>query len=160
MQHGSPQRTSRRSRAVTPALLAGAALLLTGCSLFDGPTPNASPRKQTPVVEAQYYPDGTAEENLPYFQKTLEDFAATETPVKGESVQSALESAGFPREHMQVTQDETPNGVEALSMFVSVRIDTECLVGQVVAEDRTVFAQTMEAIGPDGDQCLVVQAAE
>lgn len=42
----------------------------------------------------------------------------------------ALVAAGFPRESLQVTADETSVGLDADSVQVSVKLGESCLVGQ------------------------------
>lgn len=149
--------TLRRSRAA--ALLAiGAALpLLVGCALVEGPTPE-TPKRETPAVPQvapQLVADGTAEQNLPYFTEVLRAFAESGEPVAGMPVVDAVAAAGFDRAAMQVSFDQTRTGLEADNIFVSVRIEADCLIGQVVTEDRSFVAKNEPAVGPNGDLCLI-----
>ena len=56
---------------------------------------------------------------------------------------------------MQVSFDRTKTDLVADSIFVSVRIGAECLLGQVTTGTREVSAVTEPAIGPNRDICLI-----
>lgn len=136
------------------ALTAG---LLAGCSLLEGPVPETAERVEPPVPEAPpvFFPEGSAADNLPYFTEVLRAFAAGEQPVQGVPVVDAVASAGFDKAAMQVSFDESKTGLAADSIFVSVRIGADCLIGQVVAEDRGFAAEAKPALGPAQDICLI-----
>lgn len=151
----------RRSRV--PALLAicVALPLLTGCSLIEsvlqGPTPE-TPARETPAQPEsppEFVPDGTAEQNLPYFTEVLRAFAESDRPVQGAPVVDAVAEAGFDKAAMQVSFDRSMTGLEADNIFVSVRIGADCLIGQIVTSDRSFVAQQEPAVGPDRDICLI-----
>ena len=133
------------------------AALLTGCSLLEGPTPSTPERTEAPVPEVapQLVPGGTAEENLPFFSETLRAFAAGDAPVKAQPVTTALIDAGFDKSLMQVSFDTSKTGLDADNIFVSVRYGEDCLVGQVVAADRSFVAKNEPALGPDKTICLI-----
>ncbi len=147
-------------RQVTAFAVAGTlAAALAGCSLIEGPAPEVSKPRPVPEPpkEAALVPDGTAADNLPYFTKVLNDFAATEQPVLSDPLRTALVDAGFAQENMQFTQDVTPFNNEVTSMFVSVRFGERCLIGEVLSQDRSVYAEEMPALGEHRDQCLIVK---
>lgn len=75
-------------------------------------------------------PDGTAEQNLPYFEQVVRDSVGADPETPGLTVVDALVTAGFSRETMQLTADETSVGLEADSVQVSVKLSDQCLVGQ------------------------------
>lgn len=106
----------------------------------------------TPV---EFFPQGSAEDNLPYFRQTLETFGAGEQPVNGVNVVDAITAAGFERANMQVSFDHSQTGLVADNIFVSVRIGHQCLIGQVVTDSREAVAVVEPAIGPGSDICLI-----
>ncbi len=75
--------------------------------------------------------------------------------VKGRDYIDALVSAGFPKDAMQVTQDETSVDDPADSIQFSVRVGDECLVGQVGPSVSRPTAIVMPGL-PEGE-CLVGQ---
>ncbi|RGE22523.1 hypothetical protein [Leucobacter sp. wl10] len=149
--------SSRRPRAAALLSLCIALPLLAGCSLLAGPTPQTPPREtpKSPETAPQFVPGGTAEQNLPAFTEALRVFSASQQPVTGAPVVDAVAAVGFDKTAMQVSFDETKTGLAADSIYVSVRIGADCLVGQVVAEDRSFVAKQLPAVGPGGDICLI-----
>ncbi|PRI11881.1 hypothetical protein B4915_04875 [Leucobacter massiliensis] len=135
--------------------------LLSGCSLIqgvlEGPTPETPSRETPPAPEAppEFVPGGTAEQNLPYFTEVLRAYAASTQPIEGQPVVDAVADAGFDRAAMQVSFDRTQTGLVADSIYVSVRIGGDCLIGQLVSEDRSFVAQNEPAVGPNKDICLI-----
>lgn len=135
--------------------------LLAGCSLLEGPSPEV-PKRETPAPPEQtpeYVPDGSAEQNLPFFRSVLTDYAAGTGAVQGKPIARAVIDAGFAPDAMQVSFDRTKTDLPADNIFVSVRIGPECLIGQVVAEDRSVVAETAPAVGPEKNLCLIGETA-
>lgn len=136
------------------------ASLLTGCSVLEtvigGPQPQTPPREPLqPPPDPEFFPDGSAEDNWPYFAHVLSEFAEGEAEVDGENVVNALADSGFDADAMQVSFDRTETGLVADSIFVSVRIGKSCLVGQIVTGDREAVAEVMPAVGPERDICLI-----
>jgi hypothetical protein len=84
-------------------------LRLPGCSLLDGPKPDVAPR-ETPKhashdAEVKFVPDGSAKDNLPYFQKTLEKFSKTKGSVSGKPIAQAPGRCRlYAREHAAFTR--------------------------------------------------------
>lgn len=153
--------TIRRTaaRRATAAVLALAALApaLSACAVLEGPTP-PTPKRETPAKPAEkpkLVPGGTAAENLPFFTEVMRDYAAGDGPVEGEPLVEAITAAGFDRAAMQVSFDRTKLDLPADSIYVSVRIGADCLVGQLVAGDRSFVAKDMPAVGPDRTICLI-----
>lgn len=146
------------TRVLTAALALGlAATTMAGCALLEGPKPETPKREAPAEPEAppEFFPEGTAGDNLPYFTEVLRTFSAGSEPVMGAPIVNAVADSGFDRATMQVSFDESKTGLQADNIFVSVRIGAECLVGQVVAADRSFVAQVMPAVGPAQDVCLI-----
>ncbi|UBH06340.1 hypothetical protein K8P10_001851 [Leucobacter sp. Psy1] len=137
--------------------VAAALTSLTGCFLLEGPSPRTPERTAPPEPETapQFVPDGSAEENLPYFTEVLRQYSAGDGPVEGRPIVDAVAEAGFDKAAMSVSFDESKTGYAADSIFVSVRIGADCLLGQVAAEGRGFAAEAEPAIGPDHDVCLI-----
>lgn len=91
------------------------------------PTPTAEPTVSAPVL----LPEGTAEDNLPYFAEVVAQVWNGPEQLSGGAYVDALTAAGFDRAAMQVTPDRTTVGDPAESIQFSVRWGDECLVGQV-----------------------------
>lgn len=147
-----------RARLVGPLVaLCAVAGLLSGCALIEGPTPETPKREapEPPAEAPQFFPDGTAQDNLPYFTEVLRGYGAGAEPVMGEPIVNAVTAAGFDRAAMQVSFDKTKTNLDADSIYVSVRIGAECLIGQVVAGDRSTVAVVEPAVGPNADICLI-----
>lgn len=156
MPNSQTVRGSRRF-AATALALGVAAALLSGCALLEGPTP-VTPKRETPAepeVAPELVAGGTAEENLPFFTEVLRGYAAGEGVVKGEPVSRAFIDAGFDKSLMQVSFDASKTGLPADNIFVSVRFGADCLIGQLVAEDRSFVAKNEPALGPNKDICLI-----
>ncbi|GAA1624628.1 hypothetical protein GCM10009805_18180 [Leucobacter chromiireducens subsp. solipictus] len=152
-----------RPRRAVAALLAvtASAALLAGCALLEGPTPQTPPRETpaAPEVAPELIPGGTAEENLPYFTEVLRAYGAGTSPIQGQPVVDAVVAAGFDPALMQVSFDQSKTNLVADNIFVSVRVEASCLIGQLVTEDRSTFAVVEPAIGPNGDICLIGKTA-
>lgn len=153
---------SRRARSLRRSALAlatTAVLLpsLTGCFILDWVTPQA-PARQAPEPPAEppvFVPDGSASDNLPVFQETLREYAEGEGAVQGQPIVDAVSGVGFDKAAMQVSFDQSQTGLAADSIFVSVRIGEECLIGQIAAEGRDSAAEVMPAVGPENNVCLI-----
>ncbi|WP_125098391.1 DUF6993 domain-containing protein [Leucobacter chromiireducens] len=154
-------RAQHRRRVTAIAALAVVLPLLAGCSLLEGPTPETPPRETVaaPEVPPEFVPGGTAEENLPYFTEVLRSYAAGESPIQGAPIVQAVTEAGFDPALMQVSFDQTKTNLVADNIFVSVRAGAECLIGQLVTDDRSFVARVEPALGPEQTICLIGQTA-
>ena len=156
----SPRRP-RRIRAVASAALAAGLLValpaLSGCALFEGPTPETpvrttpAPPKEAPKLVA----GGTAEQNEPFFTEVMRTFSTGKEAVLGEPVVQAVAKAGFDKKAMQVSFDKTKTDLLADYIYVSVRIGQGCLIGQISTTDRSFSVDQVAAIGPNTDICLI-----
>jgi hypothetical protein len=134
-----------------------ALLLLSACAPGPeaSPSPQASPSAVTTEAAAPaLLPEGTADDNLPFFRSVAESVWATEQRGEGRAYIDALVVAGFARADMQVTQDQTTVGNPVESLQFSVRWGEEsCLVGQVGPSTGQVVAAVMPQLAEG--RCLV-----
>ena len=149
-------------RHVITACTAGIALsmLLSACT----PAPEeVSPGQETqqatvePSKEPtpQYLPEGTAAENEKYFSYILRQAIRGGAQVNGVEMINALVAGGFDRGMMQVSFDTSQTGLQADNIFVSVRHNDQCLIGQIVTSDKSVSVDVQPAIGPEKTVCLI-----
>lgn len=129
--------TARSGQLIAGAVLA--ALALAGCTApadpAPSPVPTASPTTAPaapaePAAPIALVPGGTAEQNLPFFEQVVRASAGGDPETPGLTVVDALVAAGFSREAMQLTADETSIGLAADSIQVSVKTADACLLGQ------------------------------
>ena len=145
------------------AALAGVALLplgLSACVIVEGPTPVTPTRTPPPVPDPDepppvLVPDGDAGDNLPFFAQVITDYAKGAQPIEGRPIVDAIAAAGFDRRAMQVSFDRTKTNLVADSIYVSVRIGEECLLGQLVTATREIAVTEAAAVGPDKSICLI-----
>ncbi len=143
------------------ALLIGAtaAVALTGCVAT---TPDPAPAPTTPAAtdptptatptaspEPALVPDGTADDNLPYFAAITEEVWASEQRAQGRAYIDALVAGGFDKAAMQVTQDQSTVGNPAESIQFSVRWGEQCLVGQVGPDIGEAVTRVLPALQGD-----------
>ncbi|WP_322408910.1 DUF6993 domain-containing protein [Microbacterium invictum] len=137
------------------------ALLLAGCT----PTPSPSPTPTVPVPESTssveppapagpaLVPDGSAEDNLPFFTQIIQAVWNSDGRGAGRAYVDALVAGGFDKAAMQVTADTSTVGNPAESIQVSVRWGEQCLIGQVGDATGEPVATVLAAL-PDG-ACLL-----
>jgi hypothetical protein len=114
-------------------------------------TPSASPGVTDAPAEPVLIPEGTATENLPYFDFVNKTLVAAGGPFDGRSWIDNLVTAGFSKSAMEVTADRTTVNAEADQLQFSVRINGTCLVGQYGAGVYNSAATQILATGT----CLV-----
>lgn len=61
---------------------------------------------------------------------------------------------------MQVSFDKSRTGLTADSIYVSVRIGEDCMIGQFATEDRELAVDLAGAVGPEKDLCLIGETRE
>ena len=127
---------------VPRAILAGVSAVLVSVALAAcvpgstlRPLPSTSASGQpsasaTPVDDPELVPDGTADDNLPYFNLVNSQFLAADPTPGGRAIIDNLVAAGFDKAAMQVTPDSTSIGRDVDSVQFSVRFGDRCLVGQ------------------------------
>ncbi|MFJ4039025.1 DUF6993 domain-containing protein [Microbacterium sp. NPDC090007] len=153
------------------AVLALAAVLgLAGCtSESPVPAPSAStdqpaPEVQSPSAAASssagpaapaLVPDGSAEDNLPFFSQVVAGVWSGPDQVSGRAYVDALAAAGFDKTAMQVTADYSTIGNAAESIEFSVRLEEDCLVGQVGPSIGDPVTTVLPGLSSGG--CLIGQ---
>jgi hypothetical protein len=113
------------------------------------PTSSQDP-DPTPPADPEFVPEGSAEDNLPYFDFVNSAFLSGGNP-GGRAIIDNLVAAGFAKEAMEVTADRTPLGSDVDSLQFSVRIGEECLIGQAGAAGYAATVAPALATG----SCLV-----
>lgn len=113
-------------------------------------SPSATP---TPPQAPTLQPEGTAEDNLPYFTLVVQQVWAGPERMAGRAYIDALVAAGFDKSRMQVTKDQTAIGNAADSIQFSVAWNDACLIGQAGA----AFAEPATVVVPilEGGACLI-----
>lgn len=137
----------------------GLSLLAAGCAPVDAepvPTPSATAAPQ-PTATATAEPDpelvvgGTAGQNRPFFEFLLTGLLAADPQPTSQAIVNTLVNGGFDKASMEVTADMTPVGQRADSILVSVKIDGQCLIGQVIASELNTELADVLGTG----RCLV-----
>jgi len=139
---------NRRSTTAFAATALVVALALAGCAPTlevvpdtdsdSSATPSATP---TPEPDPTLDPDGSAEDNLAYFDFVNQALLAQNPAPGGRGHIDALVAAGFDKAAMQVTPDTTPTRTAADNIEFSVLFEGECLLGQsgLVGYNSTVL---------------------
>lgn len=127
------RRPTRGARGVFAASAVAAVVVLAGCTM-QAPTAvettTTSSPTATPTAEAiVLVPDGTAEDNKPFFDQ-VNAATAENADAGGRDFIDALVAAGFDKGAMEVTNDATTLGDRAESIQFSVRWGESCLIGQ------------------------------
>lgn len=131
-------RMARLRGVVGGVVVAGATVLaLAACAPGEAaPTAPATPRaSSTPVPEptaepALLIPEGSAAENLPYFDQLAAGVLAADPAAGGEAFVNALVAGGFDKAAMEVGFDRTSVDLAADSVQWSVRFNDGCMIGQ------------------------------
>lgn len=128
-----------RAAWVIAAAAAAVSLSLTACQAIpdrepppQSPVDGSSPSEQETVVvpPPEFFPDGSAEENLPYFDWVLTEAGAGSGPLSGADAAALLGEAGFDASLIEVTEDFTSIELAADSVTIAVRIQGACALGQ------------------------------
>lgn len=155
-----------RARVTTAmaVLAGGVAFFVTGCTPAPSATPRVSPSASaegsaggsaTPAVEPTLVPGGTAQQNLPFFDKVNRATLAAKPEAKGRDFIDALVAAGFAKADMQVTADTTTIGLAANSIQFSVKMGDTCLLGQNGADAGGYTSMTVAVLATN--TCLIGQ---
>lgn len=143
------------------ALLCAVTFVTAGCtSPSNNPeTPSATSQASDELDSSQPAPKfvegGSAFENLEYFNYMLRKAIRGGATVDGVSMVNAVVDAGFDKSLMQVSFDKSQTGLRADNIFVSVRVNDQCLIGQVVTADKTVTTSVQPVVGPEKTICLI-----
>jgi hypothetical protein len=126
-----------RIRRIVPTAAVAALLsaALSGCVGGPGmPVPTYTPSGSStatasPSGKPALVPEGTAAENQAYFDSVNAAFYLRHGKSDGRSIIDNLIGAGFSKQDMEVTPDNT-QVTAADSIIFSVRVKGECLIGQ------------------------------
>ena len=125
--------SAARTRVTAVAVAVGLAFTVAACAADEPapiPTVTASaPPTAIPNPDPTLRPDGSALQNLDYFEFVL-TAAVDDGAESGGAFVDALVEAGFERSAMEVTADRTSVNLDADSVQFSVLINGTCLVGQ------------------------------
>lgn len=152
-------RTGEKHRVIGAAAVLLTAMLCASCAPESTTAPSTRPSTSASAssapseAAATLLPEGSAQENLPYFAQVIEAVWAGDQRTQGRAYVDALVAAGFDKMAMQVTADETSigNAVDALS--VSVKWSDQCLIGQAGPETGEAVAVAMPFLADGG--CLI-----
>ena len=149
------------SLAVT---LAVGSLLITSCQATQQPLEEEPPVSQGPesppvsVVEEAVYefiPEGSAEDNLPFFAQVLEKAGAGAPGSELTTILEALTTAGFDPATISHTAASSKIELPADSISLAVTVKEQCLIGQF----STTWLETQVApLTPTG--CLIGDIVE
>jgi hypothetical protein len=149
------RRHSQRGRVAL--VLAG--LVLTGslAACTEAPTDDRASAAPTPTLTASapavaLLPDGTAEDNKPFFDQ-VNAATAQNAEAGGRDFIDALVAAGFDKATMEVTKDATTLGDRAESIQFSVRWTDGCLIGQFGPAVDGYHSTVQPVLGTD--RCLI-----
>ncbi|MFE5671882.1 DUF6993 domain-containing protein [Agromyces sp. NPDC056523] len=119
------------------------------------PTATASAGATAPPGSAPpaLLPDGSATDNLPYFDAINRAVIDADAGAGGRAFVDALVAAGFEKATMEVTADATTIGDPADSIQFSVRFGEGCLIGQYGPRSEGYHSGVGSALGT-GD-CLI-----
>jgi uncharacterized protein DUF6993 len=125
---------------------------LAGCVPSHAPTPTPKPSSSStgaakPTLDLQ----GTAKENLAYFDFINKKFIDDGGDLSGRPFIDNLVKAGFPKVDMEVTPDRTTVNLAADNVSFSIRLGKTCLIGQY---GNTGYASTAQKLLSTG-RCLV-----
>lgn len=126
-----PSRLIRAGAAIL--LVAAGALTLAGC--VDAPTPQPTPTSAPSTApsapaEPEIDLEGTAKENLPYFDQVNGELIAAGGTLDGRAFIDNLVAAGYPKTDLEVTNDRTAINGPADNIQFAVRLNGTCLIGQ------------------------------
>lgn len=132
-------------------------LALTGCA---SPRVDHSPASSpgpvsTPTPQATLVPNGSAQQNLPFFNQVNKQTLARNSNAQGRDFLEALVSAGFSKAAMQVTADKTTVNLSPGSIQFSINIGDYCLIGQNGSGSGGYHGEVAPALA--GNVCLIGQ---
>lgn len=137
-----------------------AAVALTGCIGGGDPEPmpvptgsgSASPTpKPTPTEIPEFKPDGTAAANKQFFDYVNSEYWGVYKMGPGADIVTNLANHGFVKTEMEVTFDTTAIEIPADSIVVSVKMQGECLIGQLSPTAYTSYLAPVLGTG----KCLI-----
>ncbi|GAB2516832.1 DUF6993 domain-containing protein [Paramicrobacterium agarici] len=151
----------RAARVATCSAALLVAFVLAGCgpaepspapSTATGPAPSQT-STESPSPSPTFDPDGTAADNLAYFDSVNEAVLAENPDAMSMDFINALVDAGFDKAAMEVTEDYSTVGNRAESIQFSVRWNDACLIGQNGESVGGYHSTIMDVLG--SGTCLV-----
>ncbi|PFG31128.1 DUF6993 domain-containing protein [Paramicrobacterium agarici] len=151
----------RAARVATCSAALLVAFVLAGCgsaepspapSTATGPAPSQTSTESL-SPSPTFDPDGTAADNLAYFDSVNEAVLAENPDAMGMDFINALVDAGFDKAAMEVTEDYSTVGNRAESIQFSVRWNDACLIGQNGESVGGYHSTIMDVLG--SGTCLV-----
>ena len=154
--------SNRNFRVAVSGTLVALTMSLTACvaqQVHNSPTPSVSTSGTvtTPTPQASLVPNGSAQQNLPFFNQVNEQTLARNSHAQGRDFLQALVAAGFPKSAMQVTADKTTVNLTPGSIQFSVNIGDYCLIGQNGTASGGYHGEVVPALA--GGVCLIGQTA-
>lgn len=143
--------------AVALAGCGSAAPVSTATPTSPPPTPVVTPTavEPTPTPEPSgpptLIPDGTAEQNKPYWDLKLAEYQATYGLGSTETLRAHLVGSGFDQGRMELTYDFTSIGLAVDSIDSAVRFGDECLIGTVRSDRWSSMIVSVLSTG----KCLI-----
>jgi hypothetical protein len=112
-------------------------IALAGCVQAPTPVPTPAATHSSPsevVAPPSYHPNGTAADNLTYFNKVGADLfkstQASAASTQGQLIVNWFVAHGFNKANMEVTPDKTAIGLAAWNIDFSVKFGKTCILGQ------------------------------
>ncbi|WP_146083204.1 MULTISPECIES: DUF6993 domain-containing protein [unclassified Rathayibacter] len=142
---------SRRTTLCTIATIAATIAILSGCTPRDVTSDSASasaPALSSAAPEATataYDPSQSTDQNLAVFNSVNERTVASVGDPNGTDLAQALINSGFDQTQMETTVETTTAGETADAIFIAVKSNGSCFVGQY----------RHKASGEDGDNKYV-----
>jgi len=141
-------------RAGGAAVVLAVGIALVGCT--SAPPPQKTPKPEPTATETAppvLVPDGTADDNKPFFDLVNQQTLAANPSADGRAFIDGLVTAGFDKAAMEVTKDTTTLGQPADSIVFSVRWGEECLIGQNGGSVGGYHSTVQDVLGTG--KCLV-----
>jgi hypothetical protein len=145
-------------RAFAAILATTSMLTLAGCSAgtpavdSSNSTTSAS-ATPTPTKDPVLLTEGSAKDNLYYFNWVIEKTLAADPAVDSFAVAQAVGAAGFDPATVQFTFSRTAAGLAADTSDVAVQFDGQCLIGQFGPVAPKVIARVLPVLATGG--CLL-----
>jgi len=155
-----------RSRRIALAgMIVAAAMGLTACAApappptspppspgtTSSPRPTPSPPPTPTPRPPELHADGTATDNLPYFQLVLDNYVGAYGHGERALMVQHLAAAGFDSAMIEAGWVTTPNGLRETSTEVAVRFGGACLIGTIRDEYATATVLPLLSTG----RCLI-----
>ncbi|HEY4151786.1 MAG TPA: hypothetical protein VGM38_00550 [Pseudolysinimonas sp.] len=147
------RRVEIAKRTLLPVVVAAMIVTLSGCGPA-APAPSTTPKPSnsaTPTAAPTLDPNGTADDNLTYFDYVNKRFIAAGGDLSGRPFIDNLVKAGFEKVNMEVTPDRTTVNLAADNISFSVRLGDTCLIGQY---GNTGYSSTAQKL-LSTSRCLV-----